>query len=112
MCDEPVDYCIAALKFIPDWFVTRKMLEKVDNVLHANEYIFFYNEDFGKIIFVANQRHILAVDLDKINLDNDNNYDEDDAGTIIHARPLAWRSKFIKHKGFKKKISEELMPIA
>ena len=111
MFDEPVDDCIATLKFIPDWFVTRKMLEKVDNVLNTNEDIFFYNEDFGKIIFVANQRLILAVDPDKIILDNDNNFDEDDADTIIHVRLLAWRSKFKKRKVFKKKISEELMPI-
>ena len=35
MCDEAVDNCLAALKFIPDWFVTSKMLEKLDNALHA-----------------------------------------------------------------------------
>ena len=27
MCDEAVNDCLAALKFIPDWFVTSKMLE-------------------------------------------------------------------------------------
>ena len=42
------------------------------------------------LIDIANQRHILAVDLDKINLDNDNNFDEHDPDTIIHARLLAW----------------------
>ena len=24
MCDKPVDDCLAALKFIPDWFATSK----------------------------------------------------------------------------------------
>ena len=28
MCDEAVDDCLAALKFIPDWFVASKMLKK------------------------------------------------------------------------------------
>ena len=57
-------------------------------------------------------RHILAVDLDKINLYNDNNFDEDDPDTIIHARFLAWCSKFKKLKAFKEKISEESMAAA
>ena len=46
MCDEAVDDCLAALKFIPDWFVTSKMVENVDIVLHANDDILFNNEDF------------------------------------------------------------------
>ena len=45
MSDETVDDCLAALKFIPDWFVTSKMLEKSDKPLHANNDMFFYNED-------------------------------------------------------------------
>ena len=81
------------------------MLEKLDNALHTNDDILFYNEDFDKVTFIANQRHILAVDLDKIKLDSDNKFDEDDPDTIIHVRLLAWHSKFKKHKALKK-ISE------
>ena len=33
MCDEAVDNCLAALKFIPDWFFTSKMLEKFHDAL-------------------------------------------------------------------------------
>ena len=29
MCDKAADDSLAALKFIPDWFVTNKMLEKL-----------------------------------------------------------------------------------
>ena len=58
------------------------MLEKFDNALHANDDILFFNEDFNKVIFIANQRHIFAVDLDKFNFDEDNNLDEDDPDTI------------------------------
>ena len=53
---------------------------------------------------------ILSVNLNNINLDN--NFDEDDPDTIILIRLLARHSKFKKSKALKKKISEELMPIA
>ena len=53
--------------------------------MHAND-ILFYNEDFNKVTFIANQEHILAVDLDEINLDNDINFDEDDPDSIILVR--------------------------
>ena len=59
-----------------------------------------------KVIFIANQRHIPAVDLDKINLENkynDNNFDEDDPDTIIHVKVLAWLSKSKKRKALKKR---------
>ena len=79
------------------------MLQKFDNALHANDDILLFNENLEKITFIANQRHILAADLDKINFDEDNNFDEDYPDTIIHARHLAWRSKFEKPKVLKKK---------
>ena len=78
------------------------MLQKFDKVLHAADKILVFNEDFNKVTFIANQRHILAVDLDKINLDNDKKFDEDDPDTVIHVRPLAWHSKFEKCKALKK----------
>ena len=53
MCDEAVDNCLVTLKFIPDGFVTSKML----NALHANKNILFYNKGFNKVIFIGNQRH-------------------------------------------------------
>ena len=84
MCDEAVDDCLAALKIIPDWFVTSTIFQKLDNALHANDDTLFYDEDFDKVTFIANQRHILVVDIDKNNLDNDNNFDEDDLDTITH----------------------------
>ena len=56
MCDEAVNDCLAALKFIRDWFVTSKMLENFDNTLHANDDTFFWNEDFDKVTIIANQK--------------------------------------------------------
>ena len=54
---------------------------------------------------------IINIDLNCINLD-DNNFNEDDSGTIIHVRLLAWHIKFEKRKARKKDISEELMHVA
>ena len=42
MCDEAVGNCLAAFKFIPDWFVTCKILEKLDHSLHANDDVHFW----------------------------------------------------------------------
>ena len=78
------------------------MLEKFDKALLANDDILFFNEDFAKVTFPASQRHILVVDLNKINLDNDN-FDENDPDTIIHVRLLAWPGKFEKCKALKKR---------
>ena len=74
MCEETVDDCLAALKFIDQWFfITNKMLEKIQDSILADDDIFFFEEDFSKVIFYANEMGILVVDLDKINLDHDNN---------------------------------------
>ena len=45
---------------------------------------------------------ILGLDLDKINLDDENNFYEDDPETIIQVRLSAWRNKFEKRKALKK----------
>ena len=66
-----------------------KLLEKLDNALHANVDTLFYNKDIEKVTFITNQIHILTVDLVKINRDNDSNFDESDPDTIIHVRLLA-----------------------
>ena len=92
--DEAVADCLAVLKFIPDWFVASKMLEKLDNALHANDDILLHN----KILIKS--------------YDTNNNFDEDDPDIIIHVRLLAWCSKFKKRKALKERISDELITIA
>ena len=81
--------CLATLKFIPDWFFTSKLLEKLGNALHDNDDTLSYDEDFIEVTFIASQIHILATDLDKIKLDNGNSFYEDDPDTIIHFRLLS-----------------------
>ena len=74
------------------------MLETFHDGLLANDDILFFNEDFNIVTFIANQIHFLAVDFDKINLDEDNNFDEDDHDTITYFRLLVCRTKFQKRK--------------
>ena len=75
MCDEDFDDYLVVLKFISDWFVTSKMLEKFHDALLANDYIPFFKEDFSKVTFFANEIGVFSVGLDKINLHDKNNSD-------------------------------------
>ena len=70
--------------------------------------IIYSNEDSSNVVFSYNEVGILSIDLNNTNLYN--NDDEDDPGTIILIRLLAWHIRFEKRKELKKKISEELMP--
>ena len=51
MCDKAVDEFLPALKFVPDWFVTNKILEKLNDVLFVNDDIIFINEDCDNVTF-------------------------------------------------------------
>ena len=46
MCNEAVDNCLRALKFIPEWFVTSKIPETFHDALFSND------EDFSKFTFL------------------------------------------------------------
>ena len=96
MCDTAVDDCLAVLRFISDWFITSKMLKKFHYALLANDGTLFFDEDFSKFTLFATEMGILGVDPDKINLDDDHNFYENDPETIIHVRRLAWHNKFEK----------------
>ena len=37
MRDKAVDSCLAALKFVPDWFVGSKMIKKLFTALYVDE---------------------------------------------------------------------------
>ena len=102
MCFETVDDCLAALKPVPDWFVTSKMIKKLFTALYADENTLYFNEAPGNVVFNCNGMGILNIDLNNINLDN--NFDEDDPDTIILIRLLAWHIKFRKHKKTLKRV--------
>ena len=110
MCDEAVDDCLAALKLVPDWFVTSKNIEKLFTAMYTDENILYFSEGSNYAIFNSNGRVILNIDLNNINLDN--NFDEDYNDTVILIRHFAWQIKFEKQKKIKKEASQELMPLA
>ena len=93
MCDE-ADDSLAALKLIPNWFVTRKMIKKLYIALYTDDSFLFFHEDPGDVTFCCNEMGILSVNLNNINLDN--NFDEDDPNNIILILLLAWHSRFKK----------------
>ena len=110
ICDKVVDDCLVGLEFLPDWFVTSKMIEILFTALYTDENIFCFNEDYGNVVVDCNKMGILNIDLYNINL-NDTNYDEDDPDTIILIKLLVWHIKFENGKALKE-LNEELMPVA
>ena len=84
MYDKAVDDCLAALKFIPDMFVTSRII----TALYADDNILYFKECSGNTRFCCNEMSIFDIDLNKINL-GDTNYDEHDPETIIDIRLLA-----------------------
>ena len=93
MYDKAVDFYLLTLKLDPYWFVTRKMIERLDNAI-------FSNADL-----VLN-----SINLNNINLDDDN-FDDCNPETINHVRRLAWY-KDISNTKHIKKMDQELMSVA
>ena len=44
MCDKAVADCLTSFKFVPDWFVTSKMVKKLFTDLYANENIIYFKK--------------------------------------------------------------------
>ena len=101
MCDKAVDNCMAALKLVPRWLVTSKMIKKIFTDLYVDENIVYFNEYSSSAVFNCNEMDILNTDLNNINL-RDTNYEEDDPNTIILSRLLAWHIKLQKSIELKK----------
>ena len=51
-------------------------------------------------------------DINNINLDDDDAFDEDEPETINYVRLIAWRNSFKQRKTYKKEISKELVTVA
>ena len=88
------------------------MIKKLYTALYADDSLLFFDEDSSNVTFCCNEMSILIIDLNNINPDNDNNFDEDDLDTIILVCLLAWHSKLKKYKTLTKGLNEELMPVA
>ena len=82
LCDEAADDSLAALKLVPEWFVTSKMIKKLYTASYADDSTLYFNEDStSNVVCSCNELGILNIDLNDINLGN--NFDEDDPDTII-----------------------------
>ena len=81
-----IDDCLVALKFIPDWFVTNKMLEKSQYNLLADVDILIFDEDFSTVTFFANEWVFVVYMSIKLTLIYD-----------FGVRLLAWHNKVEKH---------------
>ena len=72
---------LLVLKFISYWFVTRKMIEKLDNILFSNVDVVFGD--------ISNDTGLNSINLIIVNLDDDNFYDSNPK-IINHIRLMAW----------------------
>ena len=88
MYDKVVVDFLPALKFVPNWFVTSKMIKKLHNTLFTDDDILFFDGDSVSVTYFSDELGILSVDINNINLDDVNFY-EDDHETIIHVRLMA-----------------------
>ena len=66
----------ASIEFVPDWLVTNKMLEIIDNFVFLNDDIDLDCIDSDVVTFLSDDMDINAMDLNNINL-NDNDDEED-----------------------------------
>ena len=101
MCDNAVDSCLQALKFVPDWFVTSKVIEELDSAVFSNDYIVFgdLNSDFGT--FFSSYIGLNSMTPDNVGLD-DVHFDYCDPETINHVKLIALHDKYNQHKAPKK----------
>ena len=76
---------LPTLKFIPDWFVKNKMLEKLDNFPFSGDDI-----DSNIVTFVSEKMELVTmIDLNNINLDDDD-FHEGDPKTFVHVILTTW----------------------
>ena len=67
MCDKAADDFLPALKFVPDWFVSSKMIKKLHDTLFADNDILFFGEDSSNVTLSSDEMGIISVDLNNIN---------------------------------------------
>ena len=94
--DKAVDSYLPTLKFVSDWFVTSKMVQKLDNAVFSNDNLVIGDIDSDIITFFSNYINLNSINLSNINLD-DNNFDGYDLVTINQIRLMAWCDKYKQH---------------
>ena len=51
MCEKAADACLLPLKFVPDWFITPKMLHDLGNTVFCNDNIDLDNDNPDNVAF-------------------------------------------------------------
>ena len=97
MYDKAVNSYLLALKCVPDWFVTSKVIEKLHDAVLFNDYVVVG----GFVTFNSNDIGLNSRTLHNINLD-DNNFDDCDTETINHVKLMGWYNRFKQGKACKK----------
>ena len=101
-----LDTCMSALKFVPDWLVTSKMLEILDNIVFSNDDINLNYLDCDIVTFLSDDMDVNTIGLNNINLD------DNDLEIMIHVRPVAWCNEYKQCKTFEKEFSKDVMLVA
>ena len=101
MCNKAVESYLLALKFVPDWFIASKMIEKLDNAVFFNDGITFGDIDSDIVTYFNNKIGLNSINLNHFNLDDDN-FDDCDPKTINHIKLIAGYSRYMQHKACKK----------
>ena len=99
MCDKAVDDFLSVLKFVPDWYITSKMIKKLHSTLFSDDDILFFDEESVNVTFFSDDIGILSADLNSVNLDNAN-FDVDNPEMITHVRLMAWSNRLKQEKTF------------
>ena len=58
-----IDSYQLTLKFVPGWFVTNEMSEKLDNAVFSNEDVVFGNIDSNIVRFFSNDKGLFGINL-------------------------------------------------
>ena len=86
-----------ALKVVPDWFVTNKMVDILNKVVFSNNDIDFNYIDPDIITLFCDDIGINTININIINLDGN----DDNIETMINVKLVTWRSKYKQRIAFK-----------
>ena len=94
-CDKAVNSYLLAWKFVLDWFVFNKIIEKHDNGVFSNDDIIIGDTDSDIATFFIND-----IGLNSINFKNVNpgNFEDCDPETINHVRFMSCFNRYKQHQ--------------
>lgn len=88
ICDKAAADYLLTLKFVADWFVTSKIIEKSHNAVFSKYDIILSYIDSDIVTFLRSHISLDSINLNNTNID-DGNLDDYDPESINHSRHLA-----------------------